>query len=458
MSRGDEPRVGHPARQWLAVGLALLAAVPSFLVRLTHPALPHPLEALLFGLAIVGAAFLLSWAAEVAQLDISASLAIAVLALIAVLPEYAVDLVFAAKGGQAVEAYGAPCKAPGAPGESACSLALANMTGSNRLLIGVGWSLVVFIAWYRARQLRGRAAAAEGVQLERAHSVELAFLGVATLYSLAFLPWKRTVTPWDALVLVAIFVAYTVRIARAPAEEPELVGPARLLGALPTARRRVTVALLFVYAGVVILLSAEPFADSLVATGLAFGVSQFLLVQWLAPLASESPELLVAALYAWRLNTDAGLGTLVSSKVNQWTLLVGTLPVVFAITAGQLHGLPIEPRQREELLLTAAQSFFGLAVLANLSISAREGWMLFGLFWAQFVIGALVPEPVRGIERLVVSALYLALGLVIFLRDRRRLPGLLRDGLLASHEQLRERAREPQVSPGSAPRTTDGGV
>ena len=35
-------------------------------------------------------------------------------------------------------------------------------------------------------------------------------------------------------------------------------------------------------------------------------------MQWLAPLASEAPELLVAGLFAWRLNTNAALGTLVS--------------------------------------------------------------------------------------------------------------------------------------------------
>ena len=58
---------------------------------------------MIFGLAIVGAAFAISWAAETAQLDISAGLAIAILALIAVLPEYAVDFVFTADGGNAYQ-------------------------------------------------------------------------------------------------------------------------------------------------------------------------------------------------------------------------------------------------------------------------------------------------------------------------------------------------------------------
>ena len=88
-------------------------------------------------------------------------------------------------------------------------------------------------------------------------------------------------------------------------------------------------------------------------------------MQLVAPLASEAPELLIAGLFAWRLNTNAGFGALVSSKVNQWTLLVGTLPIVFAISSQSLHGLPIDAVQRDEIWVTAAQSAFAVAVLAN---------------------------------------------------------------------------------------------
>jgi len=390
----------------------------------------------------------LSWAAEVAQLDMSAGLAIALLAFIAVLPEYAVDLVFAWKGGNAVEKFGPTCREALDTTESPCSLALANMTGANRLLIGVGWSLVVFLAWYAMRR-RNRAgatgtppamSAATGgplteIRLDRTHSVELAFLTIASAYSLT-LPLKRSITLIDAAVLIGLFVAYTVRISRAPAEEPHLVGPARYLGTFTERNRRVTVGLLFAFAAGVILLCAEPFAESLVATGARFGVSEFLLVQWLAPLASEAPELLVAGLYAWRLNTNSGLGTLVSSKVNQWTLLVGTLPIVFAIASGSLHGLPIVARQREELFLTAAQSVFAVAILANLSISVKEAGMLFALFWAQFVVGAVVPASWHGVELVVVGVVYLLLATGYFVAGRRAMPNLLRDGLRTSYARL----------------------
>src|SRR3954467_4104771 len=125
----------------LAFVAALAVALPALWIRWTEPHLSHGIGALLFGAAIVGAAFLLSWAAEVAQLDISAGLAIALLALIAVLPEYAVDFVFASQGGNSVQAYGPSCPPVGGGTESPCSLALANMTGANRLLIGIGWSM-----------------------------------------------------------------------------------------------------------------------------------------------------------------------------------------------------------------------------------------------------------------------------------------------------------------------------
>lgn len=432
MSTADDLQDVHPGRQVFSLVLAVVATLPGVYIRLAHVDLSHPVAALLFGLSIVGAAFMLSWAAEVAQLDISAGLAIAVLAFIAVLPEYAVDMVFAWKAGGSVAAYGADCRPPGDPGESPCSLALANMTGANRLLIGIGWSMVIFIAWYRSR---ARGQRLTEVALERSHSIELSYLAVATAYSLT-LPLKDTITLIDAAILVSIFIAYTIRIAGAPAEEPHLVGPARYLGGFSDGPRRAAVGALFVFAAGVILLVAEHFAEALVGTGRDFDISEFLLVQWIAPLASEAPELLVAGLYAWRLNTNAGLGTLVSSKVNQWTLLVGTLPIVFAIASGGLHGLPVEPRQREELLLTAAQSVFAVATLASLSISLREAGLLFGLFFAQFIIGGLVPEAWHGVERIGVSVVYLALAVCIFAQDRKLLPALLRDGFRTPHGHL----------------------
>jgi cation:H+ antiporter len=418
-----------------ALGLvALLATVPGVAISLGGIHLMPPVAAVLFGVSIIGAAFLLAWAAEAAQLDVSAGLAVAVLALIAVLPEYAVDFVFTARGGEAVATYGPSCKAPGEE-TSACSLALANMTGANRILVGVGWALVVLIAWRRMRRRGVSPARANRVALNRADAVPLVFLGLASVYCLV-LPFKRTLSLVDTVVLLAIFVAYSWRISRAPAGEPDLIGPSAWIGSLGKRLRRTVVIGLFVAAAAVILLTAEHFAQSLVDTGAQLGISEFLLVQWLAPLASEAPELLVAGLYAWRLHTSEALGALVSSKVNQWTLLVGTLPIVFAASSGGWSGLPIESAQRDELLLTASQSLLALSLLVGLSLSVRSALLLTGLFFLQFALGAAVPSSWRGRELIALSVVYLVLAAVVLFRHRRQILPILRDGLFTPYRSL----------------------
>ncbi len=73
--------------QQVAISIAAALTLPAIFLRLTgtHPA---PVVGLIvFGIAVVGAAFLMAWGAEALQVDVSRGLALAVLALIAVLPE-----------------------------------------------------------------------------------------------------------------------------------------------------------------------------------------------------------------------------------------------------------------------------------------------------------------------------------------------------------------------------------
>ena len=81
---------------WIAVAAAASMTLPGIAVSLgLIPVDADPIRAAVYGVAIIGAAFLLSWAAEVVQLDFSQGLALALLALIAILPEYVVDATFA---------------------------------------------------------------------------------------------------------------------------------------------------------------------------------------------------------------------------------------------------------------------------------------------------------------------------------------------------------------------------
>jgi cation:H+ antiporter len=347
-----------------------------------------PARALVYGVAIVGAAFLLSWAAEAVQLDFSQGLALALLALIAVLPEYVVDASFAWLA---------------AEDPSYAGYAIANMTGANRLLIGIAWPLVIAVAFLRFRR--------RYVELEEGHGLELVVLLAATLYAFG-VPFKGGLTLLDMAILVALFGFYVWRIARLPAEQPHLVGPAKLIGSLSPLARRLATAAVAVGAAVAILLVAKPFARALVGTGLSLGIDEFLLVQWLAPLASEAPEFVVVALFAWRGESTPALGTLVSSKINQWTLLVATLPLVYSLALGRPEALPLDPRQREEVLLTAAQSLFAVTLLLDLRLSLAGAGVLFGLFALQM----LFPET-----RTLVALAYGVLTLVALFLSRRHL-------------------------------------
>jgi cation:H+ antiporter len=381
----------HPTLLRPSFLLALLSPLPGLAARMSIIHAPLLVETTFFGVTILGAAFLLSWAAEVAQLDISQTLAIAVLALIAVLPEYAVDLVLAYRGGQG--------------DEESRHLAVANMTGANRLLIGIGWATVVLVFWVKTRRRK--------VELRREQRTDVGFLLVATLWAFT-IPIRGQLSLLDLAVLGILFVAYIIRAAREEVEEPDLIGAAAALGALPRIPRRVTTVLLFLYSATAILLVAEPFAEGLKEIGTEFGISRFLLIQWVAPLASEAPEMIIAILFTLRLKAQAGLGTLISSKVNQWTLLVGTLPLVYGIAGGGGGGfftpMRMDARQIEEVFLTAAQSLFAVAVIANLAIGRGEAIGLLVLFFGQFA----VPVPA---VRIGFGILYIALAVGIFLFD-----------------------------------------
>ena len=325
--------------------------------------LPFEWIALAAGCAILGAAFMLSWSCEIAERDIPQSLALLALALVGVLPEYAIDLHFAWMAG----------KDPVYAG-----YAVANMTGANRLLIGFGWAAVVLAACWRGRT--------ERLTLHPRQRLELRFLVWATLYSFV-IPLSGSIDLLDAAVLLGLFLAYVRAAMKGEHEDTELVGPARLIDVqFADLGRRSWALALFLFAAFAIFVSAEPFAESLVHLGQNYDVDEFLLVQWIAPLASESPEFVVAVLFALKLRGSVGIGALVSSKVNQWTLLVGAIPIAYAISLGSARGLPLDARQTEELLLTSAQSLLASIMLADLSFSRKEAIALAILFAAQLFL------------------------------------------------------------------------
>ncbi len=377
--------------RWLPYFIAAGVAAPWLVVHLTGQDVGNTLVAVLSGVAILGAAFLLSWACEVAEEDVPQALAVSVLALVAVLPEYAVDATFAWKAATDPESAG---------------YAIANMTGGNRLMLGFGWTLVCVLNWAKFRRDR--------VVLQRDMGAEITILLLSTLYALVPV-WRGSLTLFDTAVYVTLYLLYLVAAARGEEHESEPVGPAAVLAHQSTMVRRAGVLLLLLFGAGVIVLSAEPFAEALVHTGKEFGVDEFVLVQWVAPVASEAPEVVVATLMVWRGASQTGLRALVSSSVNQWTLLVGTLALVVSLASHGVASLPLDRRQSDEMLLTAAQCLFGIAVIADLRLQLWQAGLLGGLFLIQ---------PLMPNSHHLIAMGYLVLFVLLVVFDKRTRLGI----------------------------------
>jgi len=409
-------------------------------------------EVAITGIAVLGASFLLAWGAETAEKDVPRAFAIAVLAILAVAPEYAVDALYAwsaGSGGATLAACGdlsaAAIEAGETPLARACNdanLAVANMTGANRILIGIGWAgIALYTIWQAAKTADPAVVKSDGwlasaVELEEAIATEMTFLFLATLW--AFLvPLGGGIDALDTIALVGLYLAYILIIIRGDVEAgEEHVGVPQYLQQWSLPWRPLTVVVLFGYSGLMIFTAVEPFAHGLEEIGLQIGVPEFFMIQWIAPLASESPELIVVVVLVNKARSTAGFNALISSKLNQWTLLIGTLSVVFSLAYGQYGVLPFDGKQAAEIWITAGQSYFALALLVNFRISGREAVALFVLFFSQvllefLVIRSVITLPIDTRELLLVyTAIYLMAGTALFIARRKalkRLVGLAAD-------------------------------
>lgn len=344
------------------------------------------------GLAIMSSGYILSVAVEAAQKDVSRSLATIVLALLAVLPEYAVDIYLAYKGAQD-PAY--------------IQYASANMTGANRLLLGTFWPITVFVAVFLSK---GKDVIGRSVIFKPTLRLEIFFLFIVTLYSFK-IPIMGEISILDSIILISIFLFYAYVSAKSPEREEEFEGVAEVIVKLRKSVRIPIVIFLFAFAGFVIFLSVKPFVHGLIETGKMLGISEFLLIQWVAPFASEMPELVAAIMLALKGKSSVALGALISSKVNQWSLLIGMLPLAYSFGLLRFSDMPLDMIQREEIFLTAAQSLFGTIIIANLKLSVWEGLWLFSMFFAQFLIP--IPEI-----RFALAILYLIFSLILLVLRR----------------------------------------
>ena len=336
-----------------------------------------PWAALWTAPCILLASLLIAWGAESAQFFVAQGFALAILAWMQTLPEFAVEAVLAWK--------------------QQTDLLLANLTGALRLLTGLAWPLIYLTAAVVHRR-RARAPLHK-IHLDPEHSVEVVGLVLPLLYAV-FIWWKGNLNIYDAIVLVVFYGAYLAVLIKLPPTSHEgiedLEAIPRSIVRAPRTTRILAIAGCFLAGGTLIYFTAEPFLGSLVAVAGALGLPSFIIIQWLAPVISEFPELASTFYFARQENkATVALMNIASSNINQWTLLVAMLPVVFSMSHGAPTPIVFDAEQESELLLTIGQSMVAMVFLINMEFAWWEALAMFLLFAIQFVLPAFFGESIR---------------------------------------------------------------
>ena len=333
---------------------------------------PDPVRAALQAIwtfpSILVSAFLVAWGAEAAQFYVSQGLALALLAWIQVLPEFAVEAVIAWRRD--------------------IPLMTANFTGALRLLTGLGWP-TIWMVQALARRRRREPHFFAAIELDEEHAAEVVALVPPLLY-FGWIITKASIDLIDAGVLLALYAGYLVILNRIPPREHEEAGDvARMVQRIllyGPARRLVTIIGLFVAGGALLYLTAEPFLNSMIGLATVIGISQFVFVQWVAPFLSEFPEFTTTSYWArGRGKAGMALMNMASSNINQWTVLAAMIPIVYSLSLGHPAAVPLTSH-RIELVLTLLQGALGVVILCNFDFEAYEALGLFLLWFVQFLV------------------------------------------------------------------------
>ncbi|MEO8189501.1 MAG: hypothetical protein ABI682_04100 [Acidobacteriota bacterium] len=360
-------------RSWrsrLALAVDLESATPG-----------SPLSALWTFPAMIASAFLVAWGAEAAEFLMSQGLALAVLALVQTFPEFAVEAVIAWKAGKNPQLV---------------HLAIANFTGSLRLLTGLGWPMIYAVAAFYSRRRRNQPLGQ--IRLQDDHAVEV--LGLLPPLAYFVVVWaKGSLSLVDSAVLTATYGIYLSVLLRMPAREEtleqddEVPAVSRWALSFTGGKRWAAVGALLLGGGAIIFFIAEPFLTSMMALATSFGMSQFVFIQWVAPFLSEFPEKTSAFAWARRITrAPVALVNMVSSNINQWGILSAMLGVIYCWSHGSTEPLPFDEFQRNEILLTILQAFLGWLFLASMSFEIYEAIGLFALWAIQFAVPSLRHE------------------------------------------------------------------
>jgi cation:H+ antiporter len=367
-------------------------AAVGLLVDLASPVLPVQLAAAGLGIGMVGASFLLAWAADAGETVFSGGLVLAVIALLTVLPELVIEARFA---------YALQTK-----------LVTANLTGATRLLLTGAVGLPLAVAFVARR--RGQVAAS--LELAAPRRLELALLLIASMFA-GKIVVRGNLTLLDGIVLVALYALYACRVQGTPEEEPAVLGVPAGLVSLPPRYRRPVIAGLILVAGAVVVTIAMPFAVALLGTGTSLGIDPYYLIQSAVPVATEAPEFVVVAVLVANRRPAQGLALFLASSVSQWTLAAGALPIAF-FAGGGGTSMPLDAHQQLEVGGTIAMTLFAVAALASLRPQRVDAVLMIGLLAMQLIYPT-------AFMQLASAFVFLVFALDLFVDRRRAVRSLL---------------------------------
>jgi cation:H+ antiporter len=360
---------------------------------------------------VLVAAIMIAWGAEVGQFIVSQGMSLAILAWLQVLPEFTVE---------------AAITHSAAVDPANLGLITANFTGANRLLVGVGWPLIFFVSFYFYRREARRSkkdcdrVGAYHVQLSEDHSVEVMALLVSTVLFL-FIYFKGTLTWMDSTLLIGIYVGYLAILSRLPpeseTEQDHVRGVPKMVLRRPRKVQIIFVFTMFLLGGSILFLVAEPFLQSLeaIAIVVAGAGAEYFFIQWVAPFLSEFPEKVSAFYWARTVRfSPMAVMNMVSSTINQWTVLIAMIPIVYCISLMQIATIHFSDFQRWEIILTVAQSMYAVTILLKMRITVVDACTLLVFWFIQFATPTLTFD-VNGYELTmheVMTVVYLVCGLL----------------------------------------------
>jgi len=353
----DRPAGGAGWRRHLVVAAA--CALGGVVVYLIEPFLPAPLAMAGLGVGLVGAGFMLAWAADAGEVAFSGGVVLAVIALVAILPEFVIEVRFAY-----IQEIG---------------LVTANLTGATRLLLTGAAALPLLVILLSRKHARRHLP----LELSPNRRLDLGILIATTLFAIQFVV-RGSLTVFDSIVLLALYAVYAMRVQGTPEEEPAVVGVAAGLASLRPSYQRLSIMGLILFAGSVVLMIANPFADALLLTGTSLGLDPYLLIQSVVPAATESPEVIIVAVLVANHRPAQGLALLLASSVSQWTLGLGALPIAY-MAGGGGWSMPLAGREVLELGFTIALTWFVVAALVTLSPERTDAALVAGVFLVQLV-------------------------------------------------------------------------